>query len=538
MEILGGKLLSGMTLRPGDTLVSVGGLARLHYQHDGNLVVYLKSAPLWSSKTDGHSAGSLRMQRDGDLTIFDASGPYASTQTNGHPGAMVQLQDDGNFVVYEDPNGPLAGKAIWASSTGEFVVDSRPEVPGDVPRVSRPLVGPLRIENKLFRDDSGYRRVFFCSWFPALRILRDDPGEFERQLNSIVTAGYQGIRIFLAVGGWSTYWDGREVAPITFQKWHHSPETGFHRPASLGAVIQAWPDYNDLLRTFLRACRARGLRLHVSTGDMQIICPDAAGKATELDLHRRLARICAEEGGTDVIAVAGDTNEFPINRYAGDSSESIEQMGRIIRIWEDAIPSVLTMMGAIPANEEPASLEKASTHGDVCCVHVSRDPFELCLKHTLGLVYWEGQYRAFPKPFWEGEPPGPGAESFARVDEPRNLVAVYAMHALTGQASVRFQGAAVRSLQPLESEWGFTELPAIMDAHIPEDVATWPHGSNRHGGIEYWWSGKRFITALADSWDPAPPQPIRSWTLYQGDREESGTGMPPRKAGMITGEFV
>ena len=155
----------------------------------------------------------------------------------------------------------------------------------------RPLVGPLRIEHKLFRDDTGYRRVFFCSWFPALRILRDDPAEFERQMSAIAAAGYQGIRVFLAVGGWTDFWDGREVAPVRFQKWFFDPGSGHLRPAALGHWVEAWADYDDLLRQLLRACVSRQLRLHVTTGDMQIICPD---KNQELDLHRRFARICGE----------------------------------------------------------------------------------------------------------------------------------------------------------------------------------------------------------------------------------------------------
>jgi Fascin domain len=93
------------------------------------------------------------------------------------------------------------------------------------PQNLRPFFGPLRVQDKLFYDDNGPRRVLFCSWFPALRILRDSPEEFYRQLDSITEAGYQGIRTFLCVGGWDDYWNGREVAPVTFVKWFF---TGSH----------------------------------------------------------------------------------------------------------------------------------------------------------------------------------------------------------------------------------------------------------------------------------------------------------------------
>lgn len=428
----------------------------------------------------------------------------------------------------------MTKEASLAKHVADLHRDLNPPAPVEPGQpTSRPLVGPLRIENKLFRDDTGYRRVFFCSWFPALRILRDNPAEFERQMNVIAAAGYQGIRVFLAVGGWDDYWNGREVCPVAFTKWKW---TGNHlRTDSYGARIEAWPDYDELLRRLLRACRSRKLRLHVSTGDMQIICPD--GNA-EVELHRRFARLCAEEGALEVAAVAGDTNEFPINHAGGSSQQSIDQLGRVLRVWSDTLPGVLTMQGAIPADEEPESLAKASTYGPVCAVHVTRDPFSTCIKHTHALVYWEGNYRGFPKPFWEGEPAGPGSDSYQRLDDPASLVALYAMHALTGQASNYFNGPAVRSREPLEATWGFKELPALFANLLPEDVATWHHGSNQHGGIEYWWRDQRFATAMIAEWDPSPPRPVASWTLYTGTSVTSGTGPPARGTGLLVGTFT
>jgi len=440
-----------------------------------------------------------------------------------HHGTYLQAPEGGGpkiRVVQVDGDPPRPGEWEFFASSANFWTTTPP--PSGTPVVARPLIGPLRVEHRLFRDDTGYRRIHFCSWFPALRILRDNPTEFYRQLDSIVTHGYQGVRVFLAVGGWTDYWDGREVVPVTFTKWVF---TGNHmRTDAYGETLQAWPDYDELLRELLQACVARKLRLHVTTGDMQIICPDPGD---EIDLHNRFARICAEEGGLDVIGLVETTNEFPLNRYGSDGVESIEQMGRLLDVWTDTIPGLLvTAMGAIPQNEEPDSLYKASTYGNVCAVHVTRDPIGLCIKRTLGLVYWEGDYRAFEKPYWQGEPAGPGDDSYQRQDDPANLTALYAMMALTGQASNWFQGAGVRSDKPLESEWGFQELPAILDAWLPEDIATWDHGSNQAGGIEYWWKGNEFRTSVYEDWDPSPPRPIATWTLYTGTGVVQGKGTP------------
>lgn len=410
-----------------------------------------------------------------------------------------------------------------------------PPIPLPIPGfpTRRPLVGPLRIENKLFRDDTGPRRVMFCSWFPALRILRNDPATFYRQLDGIAQAGYQGVRVFLAVGGWMDFWDGREVAPVGYQKWYWTGN--FMRTDRYGAVIDAWTEYDVLLFELAYACQQRKLRLHVTTGDMQIICPDPG---MELELHRRFATVLASSGLENVVAFYEISNEFPLNRYGSDSPASIEQMGKIIAAVRQILPGVLTAQGAIPQDEEPATLEKASTHGDVCVSHTTRSPFETCLKRTFGLVYWEGDYRAFPKPFWQGEPAGPGADSYQRLDDPASLTALYAMHALTGQASNFFSGPSVRYREPLESVWGFRELPVILENHLPEDVAAWDHGSNRAGGIEYWWRGNDFATATVASWDTSPPRPIASWTFYTGTNVTTGTGTPPRMTGLLVGRFT
>lgn len=402
--------------------------------------------------------------------------------------------------------------------------------PGPSPGVQRPLIGSLRVENKLFRDDSGYRRVLFCSWFPALRILRDNPAEFNRQLDAIVAAGYQGVRVFLAVGGWMGFWDNREVAPITFTKWYY---TGMHlRTERYGDTIQAWPDYDNLLRELCRAFRARNLRLHVTCGDMQVICPDAN---QEIELHRRFATILSQEGEANVVALYETTNEYPLNRYGADSAASREQMGRVIGAVKAILPNVICAQGA-GLSEEPNILFQSSEYGEVCAQHTTRDPFSSCLKRTFGLIYWEGDYRFFPKPFWQGEPAGPGDDSYQRQDNPANLVALYSMHALTGQASNWFQGAGVRSFIPLESEWGFNLMPTILSV-LPEDIATYDHG-HFPGGIEYWWRGNQFFTSNFQEWNPTPPRPINQWTLYTGNGSIVGNGNPPHATGLLTGTFA
>jgi hypothetical protein len=416
--------------------------------------------------------------------------------------------------------------------TRTFVAPAAPR--DDLPPTltGRALVGPLRVQSKLFRDDTGFRRVMFASWFTALRVYRENPAEFQRQIDVIADAGYQGARVFLAVGGWSDYWDNHEVVPIPFQKWFYTGNLS--RTDRLGNSLEAWPDYDTVLRGVLREFKKRHLRLDVTFGDMQIIVANDQQK--ELVLHRHLSQIAAEEGGLEVIALVEGTNEFPINRYGGDSDESVAQLGRLLEVWQAAIPGVLTTEGAV-ISEEPPKLLLGARFGTVAAVHVSRDPVETFVKRTFGLTNWEGNWRFFPVPFWHTEPLGPGKDSFAAQNDPANLTAAYAMPILLGHAINYFNGPAVRAEGPLESTWGFRELPRILSI-LPEDVGTWDHASDGHGGIMYFFHGQQFATASVAPWATSPPRPVADWTLYAGDSITSGTGNPPlHVTGLLVGHF-
>lgn len=416
---------------------------------------------------------------------------------------------------------------------------SLPTATPEVRPANRILLGPLRVQGKLFADATGLRRVQFDSKFTALRDYKFDQTRFFSELEDTANAGYQGSRVFLSVGGWSTYWDGHEVAPVRFQKWNYTGN--IMRTDSFGPHVEAWPDYEQVFRGVLREYKARGLRLHVTTGDVQIIMPNPE---QEVQFHDRMAQIAAEEGGTDVIALWEVTNEYPMNRPGGASPESVEQMGRIIARVRKHLPNVLCAQGAC-LSDEPADLLDSVKYGDVCATHTGREPFSMCLKHTLGLVFWEGNYRGFPKPYWQGEPKGMnvgpmdgiGDDVYQPSTDPAEMVALYAAHAITGQASNFFDGASVRGTGRDGDAWGYDELPALFGRVFPEDIAAWDHGNDGRGGIMYWFKGKSFVAPTWREWRNDPPMPIAEWTLYTGTAIKSGTGVPPAGTGLLVGRF-
>lgn len=537
-----GKLLSGQQLRPEQTLISVGGQAHLHYQSDGNLVVYLKNNPFWASHTDGYTAGALTMRRDGNLVISDATHPVASTNTQGHPGAMVQLQDDGNFVVYEDPNGPLAGTPIWASSTGIFLVgDVAPEPVPIATECRRPLQGRVRKENKLWRDDTGYRRILGDSAFNILRILKLDPARYYHILDDTVRNLYQMQRNFIYVGGWQGFWSNAEVVPTTLNQWQWGGNVT--RPAGPGPTIQAWPDWDDLFAQHCEEFARRKLKLHITAGDGQIFYPGDAGKPAEIEMHRRAARI-VKSIDPNVVACWEGQNEIPMNSREAGTENDVKHYGQIIAEVRNILPGVMTGTGAM-LSEEPEKLKLGMQYGgEISYVHPGREPFAQCLKRTLGLVYWEGNWRAFPFPYMHGEPKGTNAGPWDGMGDDMyqpstslgEMFALHGMAGLIGMADNFFTGAAVKLTDFNSNALGYSEVPPVLEDHLPEDIALWDRETAGAGAILYFTHGKEFRTAMHSSWDSTPPRPVASWTFY-GDTITTGTGTPPRGTGFLVGTF-
>ncbi len=445
----------------------------------------------------------------------------------GHADGSVSIKSkrNGKYLSLHD-DGSIGADQPHALGWETFVKEAASAA------VARPLQGPLRIQNKVYADDTGYRRVLFYSWFPAIRILRDDPAAFYRQLDAIAAAGYQGVRLFVAVGGYQDYWGGKEVVPVDFTN-------------DRGTRIDAWPDFDDLWRACLKAFADRKLRMHVTTGDTQFIF--AGNPGLEIFTHQRLAGIARAQGGLSVIAVWEAHNELWQNSLYGDSQQQARQDDDILRVVRAELPDVLTMRGSLNS-EEPADLMRSCMSGEVCAIHQTRQPPESALKRTFGLEHWEGTPKFFPKPFWFGEPGGiqgdvAGSDDvYAPLPSRDWLVGLYGMMSCTGYAVNYFDGTSVRNRAEIGSVWGFKEIPQLM-AHIPEDVGSWGGSVAPGGAIWYWHRDKQFATATCRGWNPAPPRPVATVKLITSDGVKEGGAelieeARSRDAAVLVGTFA
>jgi hypothetical protein len=367
----------------------------------------------------------------------------------------------------------------------------------------RALVGPLRIVDNMFYDDSGPRRVFFASFFAALRMLRDDPSRFARELDSIAAAGYQGLRAFWAVGGYEDFWGGWEVAPVSFTQ-------------QRGTRIDAWSNYDDVFVQFLDAAKARGLRLALTTGDIQYLMNDPS---LELEQHQRVAQLVAAHGGADVVSSWEVVNEWYVNY---PMSGGFDRMRAVASAVKAILPNVLLSTSNIDAAQDPFQFSRAKVNADIVHIHGMRSPGERAIDRALHGVAWgEGNNQYRPYPVWQMEPASAVCDHGGCTDpilSRPTFTALYAAHQITGQASTFFQGNAVTPTStPLSAVWGFNELPALFDRYLPEDIGTWSHGFAHQGAINWWWNDAQAATVCAEGWDYTPAVPLREATVIIGD---------------------
>ena len=95
-------------------------------QNDGNLVLYSRTAWLWSANTVGRG-NAIALQRDGNVVLYDINWkPIWATNTVGNSGAFLAIQTDGNLVVYNS-----SGRPLWATNTVQKppIVSNRPLFP-------------------------------------------------------------------------------------------------------------------------------------------------------------------------------------------------------------------------------------------------------------------------------------------------------------------------------------------------------------------------------------------------------------------------
>jgi hypothetical protein len=382
---------------------------------------------------------------------------------------------------------PLAAKHFKeledALGITEPVEPVEPVEPGD--RLCVPVNGYIRTEGGFWADDSGPRSLRYCSWFAALRHYRDNPGAVREELK-LIAQHWQGVRIFWHVwtaNGWAP---GYEVDP-------------------------RWPDFDQVFTGFLRDCQALGLRVSISCGDMQDLCPDG----NEDDEHRRIAQLAAS---VDQWTVShwGIWNEGWQNSARGTDPAYAAHLSEIVQHAYPWNAHALT-----DTNEEPANWQTWGRYpANNVMIHGERG-WPNCMNRAYNTKY-EGRPGTLIN---FDEPTGLGPDITTPLQTPEQLFGLYTVMLITGGMLTYFGGHGLKSWQQpgdLAKDWGFRELPALWrQMKLPEDVRGWAvvpghkaeaavsptsfensgRGPHRCDGIQTYDEAWYVVSAGRDSWD-------------------------------------
>lgn len=120
---LADRLLSGYSLKAGDTLRSPNHQYKLAMQTDGNLVEYgADGKAIWASDTSG-TGNYASMQTDGNLVVYSSARVAKwSSNTSDFPGSVLWVKDDGSLRVFRNQ------VMVWSRVSGYLGARLQPGV--------------------------------------------------------------------------------------------------------------------------------------------------------------------------------------------------------------------------------------------------------------------------------------------------------------------------------------------------------------------------------------------------------------------------
>ena len=238
--------------------------------------------------------------------------------------------------------------------------------------------------------------------------------------------------------------------------------------------------FDDVLRRYLEACRDRGIRVNLSSGDMYNWTDTQAE-----DSFRRVAAIAASVS-PEVVWLSAVTNEMRGTMPGGESPENVSKMAHLLTVWTARYPWSL-LAGSDPASQDKAGMRRlAPSPAAVALIHDVRQTPADALRRAFNTRYENdpGMPVVQDEPIGEnGDQPAPwGQNVYQPMPDSDDLLALYTMHVLTGQGSTYFSDPSLVSREPLETTWGFTHLlPLWREMGIPEDIGQGTLAPGHHG---------------------------------------------------------
>jgi hypothetical protein len=467
--------VSGTTFRTSD------GTHYLTAELDGTVVATRPEAHAWETWAvtfldDARTRASLcsahgkylTAEVDGTVSANRAEvHAWEEWRVEHHEGRVAFLGAHGMYLVAEEGGGGAVHANREACGPWEtfapdppLVVDPiRPPTGGGGPPGTHvdPLVGRVRVIGRSFGDDRGPRLLHGCSDFAALVKYHENRDRCLRELDTVAASGRHYIRVLFRLNGWLWTDSGLTVDPSRD------------------------PWYDEALRGYLTACRDRGLRVNLTSGDMNNWTDAQAD-----DAFRRTAEIAASVG-PEVVWLFATCNEMRGVWEPGETDEHVARGEDLLELVARILPAAL-LSNSDPGSQDRDGMRRLSGGpSTVALIHDVRHGAHDACRRAFNTIY-----ENYPgKPVCQDEPTGPNGSPppspFARkvyqpTDDPAALLAIYTLHILTGQASTYFNDPALVSREPLDSTWGFYELPvAWQRMGVPHDLGQGQLKPGHHG---------------------------------------------------------
>jgi hypothetical protein len=437
-----------------------------------------------------------------------------SQEKDGAPvvGAAVRLDASGMLITNETGyagfgNEPVGPRHIWVTSPGFHDYDSHIEItapeiivrakmraivpdPEPDPDRAYDVQLPIRPDGRTgWRDANGPMPVLGASWFPAIYFAHTDRARAIETLDMFERHGVDLLRVFIGVGGWESFWAGREVVPVRMRQNTNNGGTKTFEP---------WPEWDDDFRWLLDECRRRNIALFLTAGDLQTFEGERA-------VYERAARVIAAGGYQDVVAFV-DVNEGWQNTRAKDDDPN--GFKAIVKPIADlGIPwATSSHSGFNTPTEGPEALRMMSVAVGAPCGTVHGTGGTTIMIRRAFNVRFEG-WRSDVCGM-QGEPRGPGRDvSAGAVDRPDWIALAAGISGMTGQAYVLHTSRGIRDLAPGEPNgdvpWStfdeyFQRSRRLLDRLPRQTIAAWGHGGRCGSHAEAVMTSTRADCAFAE----------------------------------------
>jgi hypothetical protein len=347
----------------------------------------------------------------------------------------------------------------------------------DPPDPPDPRAGLVSLNDHSLHDDDGDFLGLGATYMQALRRTKFDRERYRSDLATLSSKGFNYIRT-LSMVGWYDFWEGREIAPITFQNEN-------------GTTVQGWNDYWQQYRDMIDiAYDEFGLRTQVT------IFADAQLKPSEADRINHMQMVLDNlVGREEKVILLEVANEAWQNGFPGSGGTTqVREFGQYLADRTD-IPVALSS----PLDGSNSGIEAyyQGSAADIATVHFERDTGTIEGGWLPVRDSWRMNQLTGVPPGSSNEPIGPGSSVDTETD-PIKLVTAAAYAWMAGLPMyVYHTSAGVRGLQTFESMAGIDDYLHLAKI-LPGDIANW----QRYTGKE---AAAPFITY-------ANGQPNKWWT--------------------------